>query len=130
MSRFRVMLAVATSVVVVVVLALGLGPAYASRVVRLGSHISIKSTSAGTFSGKVTSSNAACDRGRKVTLYTTTSLKLGSKTTSASGAWKITPSGFAGISLHHFYAKVAQESQGTAGTIYVCKAAKSRAVPF
>lgn len=128
MRRFRVMLAVATAAVVV--LAVGLGSAYASRTVRLASHISIKSTSGGTFSGKVTSSNAACDRGRKVTLFTTTSLKLGSATTGASGTWKITPSGFAGISLHHFYAKVAQESQGTAGTIYVCKAAKSKTVRF
>ena len=128
MTRFRLMLGAATAVVVV--LALGLSAAYATRTVRLASHISIKSTKAGTFGGKVTSSNAACDGSRKVTLHTTSSLKLASTTTGASGAWKITPSGFAGISLHHFFAKVAQRSEGTAGTIYVCKAAKSKTVPF
>jgi len=128
MTRFRLMLGAATAVVVV--LALGLSAAYATRTVRLASHISIKSTKGGTFRGKVTSSNAACDGSRKVTLYTTSSLKLASTTTGASGAWKITPSGFAGISLHHFFAKVAQRSEGTAGTIYVCKAAKSKTVPF
>lgn len=128
MTRFRLALSATTAVLLVP--ALGLTEAYATRTVRLASHISIKSTSAGKFSGKVSSTNAACDRGRKVTLYTTTSLKLGSATTGASGTWKIAPSGFAGISLHHFYAKVAKRTEGTAGTIYVCKAAKSKTVPF
>jgi len=128
MTGFRLTLSAATAVLVVLVL--GLSEADATRTVRLASHISIKSTGAGTFSGKVTSANAACDRGRKVTLYTTTSLKLASATTGASGTWKMTPSGFAGISLHHFYAKVAQRTEGTAGTIYVCEAAKSKTVPF
>jgi hypothetical protein len=128
MTRFRLMLGATTAVVAV--LAFGLSAAYATRTVRLASHVSIKSTKGGKFSGKVTSSNAACDSGRKVTLYTTSSLKLASTTTGASGAWKITPSGFAGISLHHFFAKVAKRTEGTAGTIYVCKAAKSKTVPF
>ena len=128
MTRFRVALSATTALLVV--LALGFSEAYATRTVRLASKISIKSTSAGKFSGKVTSANAACDRGRKVTLYTTSSLNLGSTTTGASGTWKIKPSGFAGISLHHFYAKVAKRTEGTAGTIYVCKAAKSKTVPF
>src|ERR1700683_39068 len=126
MTRFRLTTGAATAVAAA--LALGLSAAYATRTVRLASHISIKSSKGGTFSGKVTSSNAACDGGRKVTLYTTTSLKLASTTTGASGSWKITPSGFAGISLHHFFAKVAKRTEGTAGTIYVCKAAKSKTV--
>jgi hypothetical protein len=128
MTRFRLMLGVATAVMAG--LALSLSAAYATRTVRLASHVSIKSTKGGTFGGKVTSGNAACDGSRKVTLYTTSSLKLASTTTRASGAWKIMPSGFAGISLHQFFAKVAQRTDGTAGTIYVCKAAKSKTVPF
>ena len=128
MTRFRLTTGAATAVAAA--LALGLSAAYATRTVRLASHISIKSSKGGTFSGKVTSSNAACDGSRKVTLYTTSSLKLASTTTGASGAWKIIPSGFAGISLHHFFARVAQRTEGTAGTIYVCKAAKSKTVSF
>jgi hypothetical protein len=54
--------------------------------------------------------------------------KLGSATTSASGHWKITASGSAGISLGHFYAKVAKRSKGAAATIYVCTAAKSKTI--
>jgi hypothetical protein len=57
-------------------------------------------------------------------------LKLGSATMSSSGHWKITSSGSAGISLGHFYAKVTKRSEGTAGTIYVCRAARSKTIPF
>lgn len=107
----------------------GLTAADATRTVKIASHISIKSQGL-KFSGHVTSSNAACRAGRKVTLYRSSSLMLGSTTTNAAGHWQITPSGFAGISLGRFYAKVKQRSDGTAGTIYVCKAAKSRTIPF
>jgi hypothetical protein len=65
-----------------------------------------------------------------VTLYRTGSLVLGSATTSPSGHWKIRVSGSAGITLGHFYAKVKKRSEGTAGTIYVCKAATSLTVPY
>ena len=115
-----------------VVLVACFGSAYATRTVKLASHISIKSDHNTTFTGRVTSSNAACEDARKVTLYTTTKLKLGTAKTNKHGDWKITPSGggFAGISLHHFFAKVAKLSSGTAGTIYVCKAATSKTIPF
>jgi hypothetical protein len=110
-------------------LASGVTSALATRTVKIASHISIKDKQL-TFSGRVTASNSACDSARKVTLYRTRSLKLGSATTNSSGHWKITPSGFAGISLGHFYAKVSNRSEGTAGTIYVCKAARSKTIAF
>ena len=107
----------------------GLTPAEATRTVRIASQITIKSNSL-TFSGRVTSGNAACKTARKVTLYRTASLLLGSTTTNSSGHWKITVSGSAGITLGHFYAKVAKRSEGTAGTIYVCKAARSKTIRY
>ncbi|HTD78789.1 MAG TPA: hypothetical protein VK898_14220 [Chloroflexota bacterium] len=103
--------------------------ATASRVVRIASHISI-SGHVLTFRGRVTSPNAACAADRRVTLYRTNGNVLGSTRTGPHGAWKITARGSAGISLGHFYAKVRQRSQGAAGTIYVCKAAVSRTIPF
>jgi hypothetical protein len=65
-----------------------------------------------------------------VTLYRTPSLVLGSTTTRSSGSWKITVSGSAGITLGHFYAKVKARSEGTAGTIYVCKRATSKTIAY
>jgi hypothetical protein len=114
---------------VVVALFAGLTPAAATRTVRIASHISIKSHGL-RFSGKVTSSNAGCVSNRTVTLHRTNGNVLGSTKTSASGAWKITASGSAGITLGHFYATVKQRSEGTAGTIYVCKAAKSKTIAY
>lgn len=107
----------------------GLTAAEATRTVKIASHISIKSTGL-TFSGKVTSPNAACDSGRKVTLYRTNGNVLGSTATGSAGRWKITASGSAGITLGHFFAKVKQRSEGTAGTIYVCWAAVSPTIPY
>ena len=101
--------------------------AEATRIVRIRSHITIKSHDL-TFSGRVSASNAACDAGRKVTLYRKGPLVLGSTTTNSAGRWKITPSGFAGISFGRFYARVARRSEGAAGTIYVCREARSRTI--
>jgi hypothetical protein len=108
---------------------LSLTAADATRIVKIPSHISIKSTGL-TFKGKVTSPHAACVTGRKVTLYRTNGNVLGSTTTGPSGRWKITASGSAGITLGHFFAKVKRRSEGTAGTIYVCKGATSPTIPF
>ena len=129
-GRSSMRVAAATVAVLGVALVACLGSAYATRTVKLASHISIKSDHNTTFTGRVTSSNVACENARKVTLYTTTKLKLGTAKTNTHGDWKITASGFAGISLHHFFAKVAKFSSGTAGTIYVCKAATSKTIPF
>jgi hypothetical protein len=53
---------------------------------------------------------------------------VGSDTTDARGRWRITPQGSAGISLAHFYARVRRSSEGTAGTIFVCRSDRSRKV--
>jgi hypothetical protein len=127
-SRTLKVAAIATSASALF-LASGLTAAEATKTVKIASHISIKSKGL-TFSGKVTSSNAACKGGRKVTLYRKKSLVLGSTTTKSSGAWKITVPGSAGITLGRFYAKVKKRSEGTAGTIYVCKAATSKTIPY
>jgi hypothetical protein len=110
-------------------LASSLTTADATRTVTIASHITIKSKGL-TFSGSVTSSNAACKSGRKVLLYRKQSLVLGSTTTNSSGRWKITVSGSAGITLGHFSAKAKKRSEGTAGTIYICNAARSKTVPY
>jgi len=110
-------------------LAAALGAAYATRTVTIASHVTIKGKGL-KFSGTVTSNKGACKPGRTVTLYRTPSLALGSTTTNSAGRWKITASGSAGITLGHFYAKVKKRSEGTAGTIYVCKAATSRTIPY
>src|SRR5437588_959152 len=107
----------------------GLTAAQATRTVRIASHVSIKGKAL-TFSGRVTSRNAACERGRKVTLHRTNGNVLGSTTTNSTGRWKITASGSAGISLGHFFATVKRRAEGTAGTIFVCKAARSATIPF
>ena len=112
-----------------VVLVACFGSAYGSRIVRVTSHISIKSGHNTTFSGRVTS-HPGCEDSRRVTLYTTTKLKLGTAKTNPHGYWKITASGFAGISLRHFFAKVAKFSNGAAGTIFVCNAATSKTIAF
>ena len=112
-------------------LALGstLGSAEATRTVTIASHVTIKSKEL-TFSGNVASSNAACRGARKVALYRKPAQLLGSTGTSTSGSWTITPPGSAGITLGRFYAKVKMRSEGTAGTIYVCKAATSKTIRY
>ncbi len=109
------------------------GAADATRTVRIASHISISGHQL-NFKGKVTSPNSACKAGRHVALYRRLSSgggqRLGTDVTGASGKWHVTVSGFAGVSLSHFYAKVARRSEGTAGTIYVCKSAHSKTIAF
>jgi hypothetical protein len=65
-----------------------------------------------------------------VILYRKQAQVLASTTTNSSGGWSITVSGSAGITLGHFYATVKKRSEGAAGTIYVCKAARSRTIPY
>ena len=112
--------------------ALTMGTADATRTVRIASHISIKSNEL-NFSGKVTSPNSACKSGRHVSLYKRVSggsgrERVGVSVTGASGKWHVRVSGSAGISMAHFYAKVRQRSEGTAGTIFVCKSARSATI--
>jgi hypothetical protein len=112
---------------------LAAGPAAATRTIKVPSRVSIHSNSL-RFSGKVSVPQAyePCREDRKVVLFKVVSggpdQAVGRDTTDGQGAWTITPQGSAGISLAHFYAKVKQRSDGTAGTIYVCQAARSQTV--
>jgi hypothetical protein len=106
--------------------------ALATRTVHIGSKVSIANHHGLHFVGRVTSPNAACGEARKVVLFRVIEngpdQALGRDVTAANGNWSITPSGFAGISLSHFYAKVKRRSEGTAGTIYVCRGDRSRVI--
>ncbi len=120
--------AVAVSTVALALL-FGSTAANATRTVKFASHVSI--THRGLlFSGRVTSSKTACVGGRRVTLFRTNGDVLGSATTASSGRWQVAARGSAGITLGRFYAKVKQRSEGTAGTVYVCKAARSPTIPY
>lgn len=128
---------VARSAVLLTVLAAALwslaGPAAATRTIKVPSQISIHSNSL-HFSGKVSVPHAyePCREDRKVVLFKVVSggpdQAVGRDTTDGHGAWTITPQGSAGISLAHFYAKAKKRSDGTAGTIYVCQAARSKTI--
>jgi hypothetical protein len=125
-SAVRVLRVVAAGLAVGALM--GATRADASHTVKIKSHISIRSRGL-TFHGRVSSPNHACVPHRRVTLYRTNGDVLGHTHTNLHGHWKITASGSAGISSGHFYAKVKRTSQGAAGTIYVCKAAKSGTIP-
>jgi hypothetical protein len=110
--------------------ALAAVPALATNVVRYDSTVTIKSKGTG-FHGRVRSSAAACKQGRTVKLFRAQAGKdrvYGRDTTNAKGKWSIHVSGFAGISLAKFYARVVKRSEGTAGTIYVCRGDRSPSV--
>jgi hypothetical protein len=119
--------------VVLVAAALALAAsAAATRTVYISSKVSIKSAQGLKFVGHVTSPNHACEEGRKVVLLRVIEngpdQALGHDVTNDKGNWSIEPSGFAGISMSHFYARVKRRSEGTAGTIYVCKGDRSRTI--
>ncbi len=121
----RLIFTIATAVALLLLAALG--TAGATRTVRVPSKISIKSHGL-TFSGRVSASKAPCRDARHVTLHRDNGQNLGSMTTGPSGKWKIVVSGSAGISLSTFHATVARRTDGTLGTIYVCKAARSKTI--
>lgn len=123
---------VAATAVAALTVALVAAPATATRTIKVPSHISIKSKSL-KFSGKITAGKyEPCVQMRKVVLYKVVSggpdQAVGETSSSLKGNWTITPQGSAGISLARFYAKVRKVSEGTAGTIYVCQAARSKTI--
>jgi hypothetical protein len=130
MSRLtRALVATAAIAAAVGILA---AAATATRTINVPAQVSISSKSL-HFTGKVTAGKyTPCAQQRKVTLYKVVSggpdQEVGHAMTNLKGKWSITPEGSAGISLAHFYAKVKKKPEGTAGTIYVCLAAKSRVV--
>ncbi|MGN6557936.1 MAG: hypothetical protein ACTHLH_07970 [Solirubrobacterales bacterium] len=106
--------------------------ASATRTVRIPSKVSIANRHGLLFAGRVTASNHACVEQRKVVLYRVIEngpdQALGHDITGGNGRWSVEVSGFAGISLSHFYAKVKRRSEGAAGTIYVCQGDRSRTI--
>ena len=106
-------------------------PAWGTRTVKIPSRVTIASSGT-TMHGHVRSPNANCIEGRKVKLKIDSSggndQVIGTATTNAHGRWRIRVSGFAGVSLAHFYARVRRQSEGTAGTIYVCRPDRSRTI--
>jgi hypothetical protein len=106
----------------------------ATRTVRIPSQVSIKNHHGLRFVGRVTSPKHACVEQRQVVLYRVIENgpdeALGRDTTGSQGNWGVEVSGFAGISLSHFYAKVKRLSEGAAGTIYVCRGDRSRTIGF
>ena len=117
---------------VVALMAALVAPAGATRTIKAPSQISIKSKDL-KFTGKVTAPGyEPCTQQRKVILYKVVKggpdQAVGETRTSLKGTYSIVPQGSAGISLARFYAKVGKVSEGTAGTIYVCQAARSKTV--
>jgi hypothetical protein len=106
-------------------------PAWGTRTVKIPSKVTIASNGA-VMHGHVESPNSACIEGRKVKLKRVISggrdQVMGTSTTNANGRWRVTVSGFAGVSLAHFYARVRRRAEGTAGTIYVCRPDRSREI--
>jgi hypothetical protein len=130
-SKKLAALVTATAVAALTV-ALVAAPATATRTIKVPSQISIAGKSL-KFSGKVTAGKyEPCVQQRKVILYKVVTggpdQAVGETSTSLKGNWTITPQGSAGISLARFYAKVRKVSEGTAGTIYVCQAARSKTI--
>jgi len=109
------------------------GSAAATRTIKVPSQVTIESHGL-HFSGEVNTAAIyePCEQQRKVVLFKVVSggpdQVVGRDTTNNHGHWSITPQGSAGISLARFYARARRLSQGTAGTIYVCQAGKSRVV--
>ena len=106
-------------------------PALGTRTVKIPSRVTIASTGT-VMHGHVKSPNHACVDGRKVKVKRVISggkdQVMGTATTNAQGRWRLRLSGFAGISLARFYARVRRRAEGTAGTIYVCRPDRSREV--
>jgi hypothetical protein len=119
--RLRIALAISA------LLCAGAAAALATQTVTIDSTVSIASRN-GVFHGRVGSSNPACRRDRKVKLwiaYAKRAQVIGRTTTGADGRWKISPD-LGGASA---YAAVPRRSEGAAGTIYVCAAARSGIAP-
>jgi hypothetical protein len=109
------------------------GTAVATITIKVPSKVTIKSNGL-HFTGKVTTAanGKPCRGQRKVVLFKVISggpdQAVGNDVTSNNGAWSVSPTGSAGITLAHFYAKAKTRSDGAAGTIHVCQAAKSKTI--
>jgi hypothetical protein len=107
--------------------AFGALPASATRVVRIKSRVTISERAPG-FHGRVTSPNPACKSSRKVKLYRLRpgpAVLVGTTHTNRRGKWVIRVKLLGSAA---YYARVLKRSEGTAGTIYVCRGDRSRTV--
>jgi hypothetical protein len=106
-------------------------PASGTRTVRIPSRVTIASSGM-VMHGHVESPKHPCVVDRKVKLKRVISggkdQVMGTATTNVHGRWRLRLSGFAGISLARFYARVRRRAEGTAGTIFVCRPDRSREV--
>ena len=125
MRRLAILCACAAVVLVAAV------PASGTRTVKIPSRVTITSTGM-VMHGHVESPNHACVGGRKVKLKRVIGAghdqTMGSSTTDTHGRWSVHLSGFAGITLNHFYAHLKRRSEGAAGTIFVCRGDRSRTI--
>jgi hypothetical protein len=111
------------------------GTAGAAKATPVKSTVKITSTSATKFTGKVTSSKKACEKGRKVTLYRQTSARLlgadgpdypgyeplGTATTNASGNWEAdAANGFSEFLEGTYRASVAPKRVTAGGHSWLC----------
>jgi hypothetical protein len=104
-------------------------PALATQVVRTDSKVTV-SDKAPAFHGRVKSAAHPCVEDRKVKLFRAHRHRadklLGTDQTNSHGKWKVTVNP---LRSGAYYAKVKRRSEGTAGTIHVCRSDRSRFVP-
>jgi len=129
MSRMRI--ATVAALLAVAALATLTTQVWGTHVVKINSKVSIAEHNL-TFHGKVRSPNPGCLDSRKVKLKRVIGAghdqTMGSSTTDTHGRWSVHLSGFAGITLNHFYAHLKRRSEGAAGTIFVCRGDRSRTI--
>jgi hypothetical protein len=100
-QRLRLILLAALGALAAVALA-AVGPATAAKVTNVKSTVTIKSGEGSEFTGKVSSAQKACRRGRKVKLLRESDSGgkdelVGTDKTDATGAWEIKGSFMAGM---------------------------------
>jgi hypothetical protein len=104
-------------------------PALATQVVKHDSKVTV-SQKAPAFHGRVKSSAHPCVQQRKVKLFRAHRHRpdtlLGTDQTNGRGKWKVIVNP---LRSGAYYAKVKRRSEGTAGTIHVCRSDRSRFVP-
>ena len=98
------------------------------QTVRIASQVKLRN-SAPAFHGKVKADNAACVEDRLVKMFKLESgggkQLLGKDHAANSGKWAVP---FDELSSGAYMAVAPKVTQGTAGTIYVCKRAKSKVI--
>ena len=104
-------------------------PALATQVVKHESKVTV-SQKAPAFHGRVKSSAHPCVEQRKVKLFRAhrhrSDTLLGTDQTNSRGKWKVIVNP---LRSGAYYAKVKRRTEGTAGTIHVCRSDRSRFVP-